>query len=526
MRYVKTRTIYGMLSLTAAVLLTGCAADYVDGGSRGLVPIGLTASVQEGSATGGTRAGTDVNDGYLPENTTFEVGFSGNTTLSGTTTYETTDAEGHTKCTGTQPYFTLTGTSTTVYAYYPTKPGSTFSVKTDQDDNEDANYRSSDLMYAYVENFSKTGSTATANLSFGHKMSKIIVNATMGTGITSISEVRIIGGYRTIGISDATTCALSARAEDLSGPNSTSADDYIKVYSGTYSTEGGTLQCAALIPPQRVPTSGETATDFLQIVTNEGTITYSLNGKTFSSNNVYTFNANLTASQVGTTIGITNWNENGNATIITNGGGSLSLDKSSVSTVYRAATNPTVEVTEDGVTTCYIANANTNVATASASGTTVTITPVNAGTTEVLVYAVKGGSILSSVVNVTVNKAEGTISYETRAVSKEVDETFTNPLTKSPDGTGTGTVTYSITSNGSGSTIDEYTGEVTVGNVADKVETITATVTDSDNYTYPDNTATYTLTVTTPPGVDVNSPSINDWGNGGEVDGFTPDTPL
>ena len=97
--------------LTAAVLLTGCSENDLFNGSEGLVPIGLTASVQEGSAAGGTRAGTAVNNSYLPNSTTFTVGFSEGTTTLGnnTTTYRTTDASGHTECTeATPPYFTLT----------------------------------------------------------------------------------------------------------------------------------------------------------------------------------------------------------------------------------------------------------------------------------------------------------------------------------------------------------------------------------------------------------------------------------
>ena len=311
------RHFWGFVLLTAAMLLSGCSAEILDGGSQGLVPIELTASVTEGSAEGGTRAGTALNNSYLPSGTTFTVGFSGNTTLgSNTTTYQTTNATGATKCTGTQPYFTLGGVSTTVHAYYPSKPGSTFSVQTAQ--NTDANYRSSDLMYA-TKSLTKASPTATAALSFGHKMAKIIVNATLGSGITSITAVKIVGGYRTVNVSNTTTCTLGTT---LTNANSSTN---ITVYSGTHTS--GTLSCAALIPPQRVPTTGSTATNFLQIVTNAGTVTYSLNGKQFSSNNVYTFNVTLTASQAGTTVAITDWPDNGNATM-TAGGLTLQTDDS------------------------------------------------------------------------------------------------------------------------------------------------------------------------------------------------------
>ena len=293
------RHFWGFVLLTAAMLLSGCSAEILDGGSQGLVPIELTASVTEGSAEGGTRAGTALNNSYLPSGSTFTVGFSENTTLgSNTTTYKTTSTTGATTCTGTQPYFTLSGASTTVYAYYPSKPGSTFTVQTAQ--NTEANYRSSDLMYA-TQSLSKTSPTATAALSFGHKMAKIVVNATIVSGITNITAVKIVGGYRTVNVTNTTTCALGTT---LTNANSSTN---ITVYSGTHTS--GTLSCAALIPPQTV------TGNFLQIVTNAGTITYSLNSKQFSSNNVYTFTVSLTASQVGTTVAITNWTNNGNATV-------------------------------------------------------------------------------------------------------------------------------------------------------------------------------------------------------------------
>lgn len=270
------RHFWGFVLLTAAMLLSGCSAEILDGGSQGLVPIELTASVQEGSAEGGTRAGTALNNSYLPNNTIFYVGFSENTTLgSNTTTYKTTNTTGATTCTGTQPYFTLGGASTTVYAYYPSKPGSTFSVQTAQ--NTDDNYRKSDLMYA-TQSLTKASPTATAALSFGHKMAKIIVNVTSvtGEGITKITDVRIIGGSRTINVTNTTTCTLGST---LDNPNSTSS--YVTMYTG--GTGKAAFTCAALIPPQTINGA------FLLVKTDAGDLTCSLTNKTFASGQSYTY---------------------------------------------------------------------------------------------------------------------------------------------------------------------------------------------------------------------------------------------
>ena len=90
----------------------------------------------------------------------------------------------------------------------------------------------------------------------------------------------------------------------------------------------------------------------------------------------------------------------------------------------------------------------------------------------------------------TPQKSAGSISYATTSVEKKTaDEAFTNPLTK----TGDGTVTYA-SSKTDVATVNASTGEVTI--VGAGTATITATVADSDTYTYATKTASYTLTVT------------------------------
>jgi uncharacterized protein YjdB len=90
----------------------------------------------------------------------------------------------------------------------------------------------------------------------------------------------------------------------------------------------------------------------------------------------------------------------------------------------------------------------------------------------------------------TQQKTAGSISYATTSVEKTTaDEAFTNALTK----TGDGTVTYA-SSKTDVATVNATTGEVTI--VAAGETVITATVADSDTYTYATKTASYTLTVT------------------------------
>ena len=91
---------------------------------------------------------------------------------------------------------------------------------------------------------------------------------------------------------------------------------------------------------------------------------------------------------------------------------------------------------------------------------------------------------------VTPQKTAGSISYATASVSKTTnDAAFTNELTI----VGDGTVTYA-SSKPEVATVNATTGEVTI--VGAGASTITATVADSDTYTYATKTASYTLTVT------------------------------
>lgn len=93
-----------------------------------------------------------------------------------------------------------------------------------------------------------------------------------------------------------------------------------------------------------------------------------------------------------------------------------------------------------------------------------------------------------STITVTVNKAAGSISYGTPAVTKTYgDSAFTNALTKAGDGT----VSYS-SSNTSVASINSN-GQVTI--VGAGTATITATVADGTNYSYASKTAAYSLTV-------------------------------
>ena len=125
-----------------------------------------------------------------------------------------------------------------------------------------------------------------------------------------------------------------------------------------------------------------------------------------------------------------------------------------------------------------------------------------------------GFTAVTSSATVTIEKASGTISFDT-AIPKEAlhaaaaDNTFTQEVTK----TGDGTVTYTISDNTCGATIDASTGKVTFTQAGSV--TITATVADGTNYTYATKTATYTLSVSDTTDGSGGVPDNDDYTGGG-----------
>lgn len=125
-----------------------------------------------------------------------------------------------------------------------------------------------------------------------------------------------------------------------------------------------------------------------------------------------------------------------------------------------------------------------------------------------------GFTTVTNSATVIIEKASGTISFDT-ATPKEAlhaaaaDNTFTQEVTK----TGDGTVTYTISDNTCGATIDASTGKVTFTQAGSV--TITATVADGTNYTYATKTATYTLSVSDTTDGSGGVPDNDDYTGGG-----------
>lgn len=303
----------GLTLCVVAAMLAGCTAES-GREHEGQVPIVLTASVQ--SQEPSTRAATNLLGGTtLPDGLQFKAHFAGGATTVTDAVYTCDGADGVT--TTSTPYFTLEGTATTVHAFHPstvTASDATFSVQADQ--SSDEAYLASDLLYATTGELTKSHTTVTANLAFRHLMSKVIVNVTAeaGSNVSQVQQVLIVGGYRTVSLGTRPAITLGTLSDPLSTTNP------ITLLSGG---TAATANCAGLIPPQTL------ASTFLQVVTDAGTVSYTLPGKVLESGKTYT--VNLTVTAVALSIGtatLSNWTADGSVTVgpTSNGDSGLAVD--------------------------------------------------------------------------------------------------------------------------------------------------------------------------------------------------------
>ena len=301
---MKKSGFYGMM-LSAAVLLAACTDN--DLFRLGEVPITLTTVVQ--GSDGGTRAATNLQSTQLGAGEEVYVTFSGGSSVVSLDHVAYTSDGNGAMTPATLPCFAFGGTSTTVNAYYGKSggasgtqvTGATTSFSVAQDQSGDAAYKASDLMHATttVEKSNPTGV-----LSLKHKMAKIIVNATLGEGVSSITGVYIIGGNRTIALSSDGACTLGATSDALS------ANSPLTMYTGS----GVSVSCAALLPPQTI------TGDFLKVMTNRGAITFSLDNKSFATGKSYVYNLESNATSIGHTTDITDWDTSEDAIELVNNG--------------------------------------------------------------------------------------------------------------------------------------------------------------------------------------------------------------
>ena len=301
-KYLKYRkAVRTMASLLLVAALTGCAGrDAVEPEPDGGRPVVLSVAVaplQQGSTR--TAAGSDVQGGAFLAGETFFAYFSEGSSVSNTR--YTIQSAVTTTAPDTQPYFLNSASQTVVHGYYPyasdkkvTNATTSFSVELDQ--SSDAGYKKSDLMYGTATILKSSG---TGQLTFAHQMAKLIVTATAAAPITRITDIRIVGGKRTVALTPVTsgsTLALGVVSDELTDQ----PGGYVTMYKGGTAATAGT--CVALLPPQTL--NG----NLLEVVTDRGNVYYSVPANTaIASGRSYTVALAPTLAQIGTTTQVQMW---------------------------------------------------------------------------------------------------------------------------------------------------------------------------------------------------------------------------
>lgn len=463
----KTVIIY----ISALLFLTGCQTDKADDPRQdGLVPVTLTAS--QGSILSISGGMTRAADGLYSATSGFSGGEAVRVFLNYSSSYSDfsvgTPSAGVSSLTGGTLYYPPSG-DITLFAVYPAASASSHTVAYDQ--TSDANYKASDLMYA-KKTVDQADKSNAQNLVFAHQLVKLKLNINKGAGITEVTEVKMKNVKRTVSVAPNTSSAGVGSAESSTDGNG----DEILIFSGSSTSDSQTYACV-------FPAQAWNNTDFITVTADSKTVTYQLDRSTWTAGAEYELTFNLNAVALSTTISITGWTDSNPSVVVNpsaNTGMTLTIDEIAAQTYTgEPFTSDVIDVI------------------VKAGGTTLTLNTdyelswnnnTNAGTA--MVAAIGKGEYFGQFATQTfvINKAAGSISYETGTVNKTTgDSPFTNELTK----TGDGIVSFESTDTGIATVNDE--GLVTI--VAAGTTTITATVADGANYTYNSKTATYTLTV-------------------------------
>ena len=197
------------------------------------------------------------------------------------------------------PFYPLDGTTKIdILAYYPAFAGTAFTIKSDQSAND--GYAASDLMWAEpLNNVAKT--TANQTLQFSHKMAKIVVNASVGKGVTQINSVTLKQVKPTV--------TFDKGVGTVSNVRGTASEVTMAI-----GESGTSVSCAAVIPGQTIEG------DLLEIgVTKSdgttGTAVFSVDSKTFTANKVYTLDITVNSNNLIIPTLISGWAEGASSVV-------------------------------------------------------------------------------------------------------------------------------------------------------------------------------------------------------------------
>lgn len=295
---MKTRNILAIALLpTLTMLATACSVDD-EQTTEGRVPITLTGNTLTVTETR-AAASTDLNVGFIETGQAVRVRVK---PTSGTNddwtdyTY-TAAANGVLTAPTIPPFYPIDNTPVDIVAYCPSLASNTFTVRSDQ--TSDDGYLASDLIFASKSAQEKI--TTAVPLQFEHKMAKIRVTVTAGSGVTTISDVSLNNVYPSVSFNQSTGVVSSAEGTATS----------IKLVKDN---ETGTASGTAAFPAQTIEGN------LITVVTNLGTAIYTVDSKTFTAGNIYTMNIRVKQADINAITAITDWTDNSTVNIGTGSG--------------------------------------------------------------------------------------------------------------------------------------------------------------------------------------------------------------
>lgn len=299
-----------MMMAAAATVLAACNNDDETDNWAGEIRLSSGLTVQQTD----TRAATDIQGSQFASGEKIDVFISENTQAGqdATTTYGqpliyTTGSNGVMGApAGSQPYFPASGNSVNIYAYYPSgkvtdiaATSLTFSVEENQ--NDDANYKASDLMYGKPAQNPVARTSSPTTLTFTHLLSKVTITLVQGSGAPSLTDAVVT----LKNVKPSTT--LNPSAGTIAATASGDAKGII-VKAKTNSALSG----SAIVVPQTLETS------FIEVtLANGGVLTSkdlkdgsgtSINSVALTSGNVYTYTITVNLTSLDITSTITPWN--------------------------------------------------------------------------------------------------------------------------------------------------------------------------------------------------------------------------
>lgn len=312
---MRKKGIYLMAS--ALLSLTACTDDFEDPQP---VPVRLETVLDEGSAQTRNQTTYQATELASGQPVGVYIYYTGNTSTTDSYAYKNigytvSGNAGNLGSPTSQPYYPPNANQEVdIYAFAPRTVWASvtdelsaltattlFSVSTSQGDSNGTGYKASDFVWGMVTSKAATDKNTTKEVPLKHKMAKIIVNLTEGNGMSG----RLAGA--TVKVLNTITAAKINLTTGAVTTNGSTKNDI--TIGSSLSVSNGKATCNGVIVPQTVAKGTAFITITLPSYGNT-VYTYKLPAAAdmaFASENSYTYDVTVNATDITLTTTISNW---------------------------------------------------------------------------------------------------------------------------------------------------------------------------------------------------------------------------